>query len=387
VALAVALPAAEVVTALGGDLAATWDALLAGATAVSSFGPAGEGPRAAPVFGDAEQEDDPILRILGRPGQLLERAVRRASDGARLAALARERVGLHVAIGMGDLGVEDLGPAVLASREGGRLDLARFFAGGYRQIHPLWPLSALGNVGVGQISIDLDVRGDNLVLASEADAGLRAILEGAFAVAEGACDATLAGGASEALGPGAFLRLALRGREAAPGEGAAALALVREGDGAPLGLLRGGATAFGLAEGGLGPTEDAVGRAVEGALRSAGWAARDVDAVFLHAEGTEALDEAEVRAVDRTLGARVRLVATKGALGHLAAAAPAADVAIALAACHAGRLPPSRAPAPLLDATRGRLAAAPVACPLRRFMVLASSSHGGAGALAAEGTT
>lgn len=186
-------------------------------------------------------EDDPQLRILGPHGRVLEGVLKRVHDEAGFGALARERIGLYVATGMVDSAPEELLPAVEASRgANGVLDMERFFAGGYRAIHPLWPLSMLGNIAVGQIATDLDIRGDNLVLAPDAVAGVRAFIEAYHAVKDGLVDGALVAGVNEPDVPAASTR---RGGTLQVWHGAAAVAL--SGPGGPKAWLAGAATAFG----------------------------------------------------------------------------------------------------------------------------------------------
>jgi hypothetical protein len=190
-------------------------------------------------------EDDPALRVLGHHGQLLERVLTPLRGQVDLSP---DRLGLYVALGSVDTPPEEFAPAVLASRDvHGRFDLAAFYAGAYRHVHPLWPLTTLNNVSMGQLAIDLDVRGDSLVLTSDADAGIRALLEAQGALLEGVVDRALVGAVSERVSPASLARARLRGRDEVVRERAVALLLAREED-APeaTALLRGGATAFGV---------------------------------------------------------------------------------------------------------------------------------------------
>lgn len=221
--------------------------------------------------------DDAAERVLGRHGRWLLAVAREAHAEAGLHAWPREQVGLCVALGMVDPDAEDLAAAVAASRAGdGSLSLERFHAGGFRAMHPLWPLSMLGNVAAGQVAIDLDLRGDNTVLASDGSAGVRVLLEARRALQAGAAGAVLAAAASEPLTPARAARLALAGPAAAwcePGEGAAALVLEPEASAAARGArvagwLVGAAACHGL-EG--EPASALLGRAVQGALSEAGW--------------------------------------------------------------------------------------------------------------------
>jgi len=254
----IAITAATVRTALGDDAATVAADLAAGQSAIApieGFDATGfTATHGAQIWREAETpEDDPTLRLLGPHGRVLHAVASQAHAAAGLETLDRESVGLFVALGMVDAPVDDLSAAALASRPAGApMSLHTFFAGAYRQIHPLWPLSMLGNVAAGQIAIDLDLRGDNLVLASDAQAGLRAILEGARSVAAGTCRAALVAGVAGRITPARLARRMLHtgATTHAPGEGGAALVLeddvgARSRGAEVLGWIRGGTTTFG----------------------------------------------------------------------------------------------------------------------------------------------
>ncbi|MDA1193645.1 MAG: beta-ketoacyl synthase N-terminal-like domain-containing protein [Planctomycetota bacterium] len=338
-ALDVAVTATALRTALGDDPREVWQRVVSGATAlapIEGFDASGFGaPSAAQVWHEPEDaEDDPALRILGPHGRLFEAVSRAAHSAGGLATVPRERVGLFVGMGMVDAAVHDLAAAAQASRDAtGAFSLSAFFAGGYRSVHPLWPLSMLGNVAVGQVAIDLDIRGDNLVLSADADAGLRALLEAARSVARGDCDAALAGGASGRITPATLARLALEGQllGVAPAEGAGACALVRhESD--VVGTLRilGGGSAFGPRSG-QGPDAAAMSRAMIAALAEGQRSASSCRFVFHHG----ADDDEELAAVAAQGLAGARAVHTKRHLGHAGTAAPAIDLALAQVALRA----------------------------------------------------
>ncbi len=384
--VAIAIEAVAARTALGADLDATCAALASGETAVSpvrGFDASAFGAADAAELPDdaAGPEDDPTLRILGPHGQWLESVL--SSLAPR--AVARDRLGLYVALGMVDSPVEDLAPSILASRDGAaRFDLARFFGGGYRAIHPLWPLSMLGNVAVGQLAIDLDLRGDNVVLASQADAGVRALLEARGALLEGATDTALVAAASERVSPASLARRRLRGISialgdgAAPGEGAAACRLRREADAeAPLLRLLGGATTFGPADGRSGPSRHTIERAIDAACHDAGTQTRAVGpwTVLLDGGGGAREAEDERQAVAATLGEDATTFAFASRTGHLGPASPVLATALAARFLAGARLDAGPAPG---DPTAARVRPG-------RAIVLALSSEGAAGALVLEG--
>lgn len=379
---AVVATAAEAVTGLGLGLAATLAALREGRTAVapvtgfdaSAFGV--DSAARVVALSPAAAADGPT-RVVTPHGALLELVARAAHDQANLGMMPRETIALMIGLGMVDSPTADLEAAVAASRDdAGAFDLARFFQGGFRAIHPHWPLRMLNNVVVGQLAADLDVRGDNLVLAAGADAGARAFAEAREALVSGAALAAIVAGVSETFGPAALLRAQLRGEPGLVlGEGAAAVVLETEASVKargviPVGRLTGAAAGFEASEIAPGPTAAARERAVRDALAEAG--RRPDDVVLLLVEG-DAVEEADAR---RALFGRrtdVAVVAPAVALGRLTSGGPAVASALALAMLATGAAPSTARGTPR---------------PLRKggvAVVLASGSAGGAAALVWEG--
>ncbi len=324
----VAIVGVAAAAALGDTLDATWAAIEDGRSAVGPTGEEGTPPAALMPAGKAGADDDPAVRILGHHGTILAACARAAHAMARGGEIPREAFGAYVAIGMVDARVEDLRPAADASRgEGGSIDLARFFESGYRSIHPLWPLSMLDNVAVGQVATDLDLRGDNLVLSSSADAGARAFEEACLAIREGACRAAIVGGIAERVCAASIARHALAPSWRTPGEGGAVLVLedaesARARGVRVLGHVRGAATAFD--PGGRDAIwQDAVARAADEALAAAGVARADVARVVSGAAGP-------------LHGTRGSPVSYDDALGDLGAEAGAIGAALALRSMRAG---------------------------------------------------
>jgi 3-oxoacyl-[acyl-carrier-protein] synthase II len=249
----VAIVAAEVLTALGdappgAGLSETWEALGAGRSAlrpVRGFDASGFSEDGGPVLAaQLPPEDDAATseggaRVLGPLGRVLARCAQAVHAAARGGELPREEVGLFVATGMVDSPVEELAPALLRSRGGdGAFDLATFFESGFRAIHPLWPLSTLNNVPVGQVAVDLDLCGDHLVLASEGDAGGRAIEEAVEAIREGSVRAAVVAGVGERVSPASLERRRRRGGPVGGlGEGGGALFLESEASAAERGVV------------------------------------------------------------------------------------------------------------------------------------------------------
>lgn len=380
----VAVVAASVVTALGADLPSTFRALVEGRGAIapvrgfdaSAFGE----PVAAQLPTPDALADDGPTRVRTHHGRLLDLASRRAHDDAKLGTLARDAIGLFAALPVVDSEPAALAAAVVASRTAtGALDLDAFFATGFRAIHPLWPLEMLNNVALGQTAADLDVRGDNTVVSSEADAGVRAVADAVGAIRRGELAAAIAVGVADQVCVGALARARLR---AVPGEtlgeGAGALALELESAArarglAPFAFVTGAGFAFERSPVGPGPSSDAIGRAVLAALAEAGRATTEV--ALLLVEGTGVEEAAARRELFGARGASVAVVAPAMAIGHLRAGAAVVGAALASAMLATGAAPSTAHGRPRAVAKSG------VA------VVLASGSGGQAAALVVEGVS
>lgn len=378
-----AIVGAHVVTALCDGLAPTLAALLEGRSAVapvSGFDASGtpDAVAAQLVLPTEAVADGGPTRVETPHGALLDRCARAAHAEGRGTEIAREAMGAYLALGMVDSPPDALDAAIAASAgDDGAFELDRFFDGAFRSIHPLWPLAMLNNVVAGQMAADLDVRGDNLVVTSEADAGVRAFAEALGALSLGAVRTALVAGVADHVSAAALLRAAERGTPSEVlGEGGGALLLEGESSAlargvAILGFVAGAASAFGPSEIGPGPSAQAIERAARGALADADVAVERVGLLFVEGTGVE---EAEARrALFGARWAEVAVVAPAIALGHLRAGAPAVHAALA-----AGLLRLGAAPSTAHGRPR-KLRAGSVA------LILASGSGGGAAALVVEG--
>jgi 3-oxoacyl-[acyl-carrier-protein] synthase II len=336
-------------TPLGTDAAATWAALTARQTAVApirGFDPGAFAVRVAAVLAPLDEDALGVQpregRILGVPGLALLGAAREAARAAGLAdaGVAAERLAAFVAMGAPDPNPDDLAPALVRAGGTGGPDLPAFYGGTYCEIDPLWPLTMLNNVGFSLVAIHLAAKGENLVLAPGADAGVAALIEAAAAVRDGRAAAAYAGGASEAVTPWGLsraLRLGLVGPDgAAPGEGAGCLVLepadaVRPRRACPLAAVAGWAERTGDAE--------AAADALAAALAAAGGG--PVDAVFWNAAGALGR-EAVTRVAPGAL-----LVDHAPVWGHAMAGSAAMDAALAARAIGTGDPLPGGPPGPL----------------------------------------
>ena len=434
-----AVTGAGAVTAAGRGLDPLWRALLEGRAfpaldpdpQLAGFAPiaTARSPRLDPA---ALGADARAARLMGHHTHMLL-----ACAGDALAEAGRggeelrgEEVGFFAGMDAVDPAEGDLEGAALASLGGEGFSAPRFFAGGYRSIHPLWPLAMLSNIAHCQAAIRFGLRGENATFSPGPEAGVQAVAEAAFAVIEGKARAALAAGVSAVVSaraaaryrerglllPGAGLeagRPFAGGPGAVLGEGATALVLepADRAKGRPMhGLLAGwgsaravegpspsggGASAPGLqsagadfrpakAEGGRVSLAGAFRAAAGAALAMGGVGPEEVGLVIPHGGCGARVEAAEREALAGLFGrGRPLALATKGALGHLLGGAPVTDLLLALRCLAEKTVPPSP--------RRGNGAGEALRFPsrperaegLRRALVLSCGLDGVCGALLA----
>jgi 3-oxoacyl-[acyl-carrier-protein] synthase II len=348
---------AGLVCSLGDTPEGLWSALLAGRRGVGAVAGLPAGTLAAQVVGlDADSLGLPPrdARIMGRHSCMLLTGARAAHRAAGLGAAtaAGGPIAFFAGMGMVDYRVEDLQPALPAgaARDGG-IDYDAFFASGYRQIHPLWPLSMLNNISFCQAAIDLGITGDNAVFSPHADAGALAIVEGAQALLEGRALAALAGGVSEVVSAQSLARAGGHGTILGEGCGIVCLetlaAAGARGARAAARLLGYGCSC-GRQNGAPGPSAAAIEQALRQALAAAELDPADVALVIAHRDGAVAGDRAEAAALAAVFGAggaAPAVYASKPALGNCLAAGPALDLILACRVLESGLVPVAPRPA------------------------------------------
>jgi len=354
-------------TALGPDVASTWDGLVAGRSGVrtiESFDPSRVDSKiAAEVRGfdpgdvvdrkDARRMDRYILFGL----VVAREAMAQAGLPERLEGSLAERTGVYLGSGLG--GVQTLFDNVLVMAERGPDRISPFFV----------PMG-ISNVAAGQIAITFGPTGPNFAIVSACATGAHAIGEAWATIRRGDADLMLAGGVEAAIHEaviGGFASMkALSTRNDDPegasrpfdagrdcfvmGEGGGMLVLESlesaEARGAePLAELIGyGATADAShitlpAPGGAGAV-----RAARRALEKAGATADEVDHVNAHATSTPEGDKSELQAIWTILGDRapdVPITANKSMVGHTLGAAGAIEAIITIQSIRESCVPPT----------------------------------------------
>jgi len=355
------------VSALGNDVASTWEGLVAGRSGVrtiETFDPSRVDSKiAAEVrgFDPSAVIDRKEMRRMDRYIQFGLVVARQALDQAglpgRIDGPLAERTGVILGSGLG--GVSTLFDNVLLMGQRGPDRISPFFI----------PMG-IANVGSGQIAIAFGMLGPNFATVSACATGAHAIGEAWETIRRDDADVMLAGGTEAAIheavvggfssmkalstrndDPEAASRPFDRGRDGfVIGEGAGMLVLEElahaERRGAqPLAELVGyGATADAShitlpAPGGAGAV-----RAGRRALEKAGMGADELDHVNAHATSTPEGDSAELQGLATLLGEHgpsVSISAQKSMLGHTLGAAGALESIATIQAIREGAIPPT----------------------------------------------
>ncbi|MGY2004163.1 beta-ketoacyl-[acyl-carrier-protein] synthase family protein [Blastococcus sp. SYSU DS1024] len=332
-------------TPLGGDVASTWDALLAGRSGVSRI--TEEWVREFPAqlvarlaTEPAEQIDRVRARRLDRSQQVAVVAAEQAwaESGAGDAGVAPERIAVVFGTGIGGaltlLGQDD----VLEQK-------------GPKRVSPFTIPMLMPNGPAAAVGLAIGAKGGVHAPVSACASGAEAIRWGLDLLRFDRADVVLVGGAEACVHPlpmaGFAAMRAMSTRNDEPerasrpfdkgrdgfvlGEGAAALVLERADSAAARGarvharLAGAGATADGYDLVAPHPEGEGAGRAITAALRDAGLSTTDVGHVNAHATSTPVGDTAEAAAIRSSLGEHVLVSATKSQTGHLLGAAGALE--------------------------------------------------------------
>ncbi|HKA67602.1 MAG TPA: beta-ketoacyl-ACP synthase II [Actinomycetes bacterium] len=349
-------------TPVGGDVAATWSALLAGKSGVVVLTEdwAAELPVriAAPVAVDPSEVMERVqARRLDRSGQLALIAAREAWADAGAVDVDPERLAVVVASGIG-------GVHTLLSN----YDLLK--EKGPRRVSPLAIPMLMPNGPAASVALEVGARGGVHTPVSACSSGAEAMAYGLNMIRSGRVDVVIAGGTEAAIHPlplAAFANMmALSRRNDEPTRASRPYDKARDGfvlgEGAGMVVLesaeratRRGARIYAEVAG-AGLTSDAhhiaqpdpVGigatRAMTEALADANLRPDQVVHINAHATSTPQGDVAEAVAIRNALGEAARgatISATKSMTGHLLGAAGAVEGIATILALHHRVAPPT----------------------------------------------
>jgi 3-oxoacyl-[acyl-carrier-protein] synthase II len=332
-------------TPLGGDVASTWDALLAGRSGVSRIT-------------DDWIKDYPaqlVARLATDPVDQIDRVrARRLDRSQQVAVIAAEEAWRDS--GAGDAGIDPLRIAVvIGTGIGGALTLLGqddvLEEKGPKRVSPFTIPMLMPNGPAAAVGLAIGAKGGVHAPVSACASGAEAIRWGLDLLRFDRADVVLVGGTEACVHPlpmaGFAAMRAMSTRNDEPerasrpfdkardgfvlGEGAACIVLER----ADAAKARGAriharlAGAAGTADGydlvAPHPEGEGAARAITAALRDAGLAPADIQHVNAHATSTPVGDTAEAAAIRSALGDHVMVSATKSQTGHLLGAAGALE--------------------------------------------------------------
>ena len=347
-------------TPLGGDVASTWAAMLAGESGVVRLT-------------EDWAEDLPAkvaARLAVDPAQVLDRVEARRLDRVQQAAVVAAREAWADA-GSPEVDSERLTVAV-GSGIGGALTLLGQYDAllhrGPRRVSPLTVPMLMPNGPAAAVGLELGARGGVHTPVSACASGAEAIALALDLIRVGRADIVVAGGTEACIHPlpmAGFAQMrALSYRNDEPelasrpfdkardgfvlGEGARIMVLERaehaRARGATIhGILAGaGITADGYHITAPDPVGVQAARAIRLALTDSGLSAADVGHVNAHATSTPVGDVAEAQAIRAALGDHPIITATKSMTGHLLGAAGAVEAIATVLVLKHGIIPMTR---------------------------------------------
>ncbi|MDX2939105.1 beta-ketoacyl-[acyl-carrier-protein] synthase family protein [Streptomyces ipomoeae] len=345
-------------TPLGGDIATTWAALLAGESGIREL--------------EVPWVEDLPVRIAGalrkNPEDDIDRVQRRRLDRNQQVALIAAREA------WADAGAPEVAPdrlaVVIGTGIGGVLTTLDQYdtmaEGGSRRVSPYTVPRLMPNGAAAVVSIELGAQAGAHTPTSACASGAEAIAVAASLIRTGRADVVVTGGVDACLHPlmiAGFARIgSLSTRNDVPeaasrpfdqdrdgfvmAEGAGMLVLERadfaRARGARVRARYGGAGITSDAYGITSPAAEGQIRAIRSALRDAGVAATDIGHVNAHATGTPTGDVTEASAIKETVSDAALVTSTKASTGHLIGAAGAVEAIFTVLALQEGVVPPNR---------------------------------------------
>ncbi|MEV8507906.1 beta-ketoacyl-ACP synthase II [Actinoplanes sp. NPDC051475] len=348
-------------TPLGGDVASTWDAMLAGRSGVSAL--TQEWAAQLPVRIAAQ--------LAVEPSEVLERVRLRKLDRSEAIAL----IAAHQAWADSGLADSGLDPERLAVSFGSGIGGAQTLlnqddileASGPRKVSPHTVPMLMPNGPAAWVGIDLRAQAGVHSMASACATGAEALALGLDIIRSGRADVVVAGGTEAVVHPlpiaGFASMRAMSTRNDDPekasrpwdkgrdgfvlGEGAGALILERADHAAARGatvyarLAGAGITSDGYDI--VQPDPECRGgiRAMKRAISDAGLTGADIVHVNAHATSTPAGDMGEIKGIRAAIGDHPLLTSTKSMSGHLLGAAGALESIATILAIRDNVVPPT----------------------------------------------
>jgi 3-oxoacyl-[acyl-carrier-protein] synthase II len=353
------------VSPLGLDTASNWEALIAGKSGVDNIS-LFDASKLATRFAGEVKGFEPTnyinrkeARRMDRFAQLAVAASQQAVKQANLNIDDSNRNEIGVLIGSGAGGLTTLQEQILNMAQNGP-----------DRVSPFLSTMMISDSGSGQVSILLGAKGPNFCSTSACSSSADAIGIAYETIKRGDAKAMIAGGSEavvNAIGVAAFSSCkALSERNDAPREASRPFDAERDGfvisEGAASLILEDlefakarGATilaemaAYGASGDAFHMTQpsdtgEGAARAMQAALRKAGWQPEEVNYINAHGTSTPLNDKIETVAIKTVFGNyayRIPVSSTKSMTGHLLGGAGALEAAICVLTLQYGIIPPT----------------------------------------------
>ena len=348
-------------TPLGGDVASTWDAMLAGRSGVSALTQEWAGQ--LPVRIAAELAVD--------PAEVIDRVkLRRLDRSEAIALIAGHQAWADSGLADSGLDPERLAVSIGSGIGGAQTLLAQddiLEASGPRRVSPHTVPMLMPNGPAAWVGLELGAQAGVHSVASACATGAEAIALGLDIIRSGRADVVVAGGTEAVIHPlpiaGFASMRAMSTRNDDPerasrpwdkardgfvlGEGAGVLVLERADHAAARGariyarLAGAGLTSDGYDMVQPHPQGRGAVRAIALAIADSGIAREDISHVNAHATSTPVGDIAEIIALRTALGSHPVLTATKSMSGHLLGAAGALESIATILSIRDSVIPPT----------------------------------------------
>lgn len=347
-------------TPLGGDVATTWEGLLAGRSGVGKL--TQDWAQELPVRIAAQLAVEPTEVIKPVQARRLDRcqqvglvAAREAwADAGSPDDVDKERLAVAIGTGIG-------GALTLLGQEDIRRETS------YKRVSPLTVPMLMPNGPTAVVGLELGAKAGVHSTVSACASGSESISLGLDIIRAGRADMVVVGGAEACLHPiplaGFSQMRALSTRNDEPerasrpfdrdrdgfifGEGAAVMVIEREDHAKARGariyaeFAGSGVTSDGYDIVAPHPQGEGAARSIRSALKSAGLSPEDIQHVSAHATSTPVGDIPEAEAINAAIGSHAIVSAPKSSLGHLLGASGAASAIATVLAIHHGVVPPT----------------------------------------------
>jgi 3-oxoacyl-[acyl-carrier-protein] synthase II len=363
---------AGVVTAIGQDLPAFWQALASGTSGVAPIRSLDASTSPVRIAGEVtgfdpkkvlSKDERKSLKMMARSVQMgvVCAKLAFADAGVDRAQLDSARFGIEMGSSLIPTELDDLSGATHVSADAtGKVDLAKWGSTGIREVQPLWMLRYLPNMVACHTSIFLDAQGPNNTVTESDVAGVLAVGEAARILRRDAADFMLVGSSDSKINLLSLVRqmlfapLSKRNDEPTKAvrpfeknrdgyviaEGASVLAVedlahAKRRDARIYAEVVGFGSAFDRGRTGAG-----LARAIGAAFRQAGIGPADVDHVNAFGLSTVVSDAWEARGLAEVFGPNgVPVFAPKSYFGNMTSGGGLAELTASLLALRNGTVP------------------------------------------------